>query len=230
MIKNKTLRILITGYIVLVMMLNITTYVLADDSNQNADYDFWEVASDWFSTDQGAGDIVLLPSGIMSQLTTIVEVVGTGVIAIATVVLGIRYMLGSVSEKSQAKEGLLTLLVACVFFFGWTNLRNVLFDGIVFDESGTVTSIGGTSTILFFKGATTLENALSVIFGIVLFIAKAIALVVSIYMGVKYIFSGAEEKAKFKERSINYIIGIIFIFLTLEILTFISKSINQAFA
>ena len=229
MMKSKTLRILITGYILLVMMLNITTYVLADDSNQNTDYDFWQAASQWYSTDQdGGGNVVLLPSGIMKQLTTIVEVVGTGVIAIATVVLGIRYMLGSVSEKTQAKEGLLTLLVACVFFFGWSNLRNILFNGIVFDDSGTVTSIGGTSTVLFFQGGTTLENALSVIFAIVLFLAKVIAVGVSIYMGVKYIFSGAEEKAKFKERSVNYVIGIILIFLTLQILTFISNSINEA--
>ena len=230
MMKSKTIRILITSYMVLVMMLNITTYVLAEDPAQNTDYDFWEAASKWFSTDQkDAGEIVLLPEGIMKQLTTIVEVVGTGVIAIATVVLGIRYMLGSVSEKTQAKEGMLTLLVACVFFFGWSNLRKVLFDGISFDDNGTVTEIGGASTVLFFQGATTLENALSVIFAIVLFIAKIVAVGVSVYMGVKYIFSGAEQKAKFKEKSVNYIIGIILIFLTLQILTFISESINNAF-
>ena len=219
MMKSKTIRILITSYMVLVMMLNITTYVLAEDPAQNTDYDFWEAASKWFSTDQkDAGEIVLLPEGIMKQLTTIVEVVGTGVIAIATV-----------SEKTQAKEGMLTLLVACVFFFGWSNLRKVLFDGISFDDNGTVTEIGGASTVLFFQGATTLENALSVIFAIVLFIAKIVAVGVSVYMGVKYIFSGAEQKAKFKEKSVNYIIGIILIFLTLQILTFISESINNAF-
>ena len=47
-------------------------------------------------------------------------------------------------------------------------------------------------------------------------------------MGVKYIFSGAEGKAKLKEKGIMYIVGIILIFTTLNILTFISESINNA--
>lgn len=186
---------------------------------------FWEQASTWYS---GGSTNTYLESSIITEIANMVEVVGTAVIAIATVVLGIKYMLGSVTEKADVKDSMTTLLVACIFFFGWSNLRQILIKGVTYDQNGAVSGISGASQLFIFSGNGTLEGAFAQVFSIVLIIAKLVAIVATVYMGVKYIFSGAEGKAKLKEKGIMYIVGIILIFTTLNILTFISNSINNA--
>ena len=60
------------------------------------------------------------------------------------------------------------------------------------------------------------------IFGIVLTIAKIIALIATVYIGFKFVFSGADGKSQLKEKGIMYIIGIILIFATINVLSFVS--------
>ena len=74
---------------------------------------------------------------------------------------------------------------------------------------------------------TSLEATLGNIFGIILTVAKAVALVAIVYIGFKYVFSGAEGKSKLKEKGILYVIGVILIFSTFNIITFISRAVNQ---
>lgn len=186
---------------------------------------FWEQASTWYSAGSTS---TYLDSSIITEIANMVEVIGTAVIAITTVVLGIKYMIGSVTEKAEVKENMITLLVACIFFFGWSNLRQILIKGVTYDQNGAVSGISGASQLFIFSGNGTLEGAFAQVFSIVLIIAKLVAIVATVYMGVKYIFSGAEGKAKLKEKGIMYIVGIILIFTTLNILTFISDSINKA--
>lgn len=216
--NNRFFRILFTLYLTCIMILAVTPVEAATDN-------FWTQASGWYA--QGSTN-TYLDTTVISDLASMVEVVGTAVIAIATVVLGIRYMLGSVTEKADVKENMITLLVACIFFFGWSNLRTILIKGVTFDSSGAVTSINGSSTFFALEGGATLEQAFASIFAVVILIAKVIAVVCTIYMGVKYIFSGAEGKAKLKSKGVMYIVGIILIFTTLNILSFISTSINTA--
>lgn len=208
----------ITMTLLLILMISKIGFVYAAD-------DFWTQASNWYS---GGSTSTYLDSNVISSIANMVEVVGTGVIAIATVVLGIKYMLGSVTEKADVKENMITLLVACIFFFGWSNLRQILINGVTYDSNGAVSGISGQSTLFIFQGGTTLQTAFANIFSLVLIIAKIIAVVCTVYMGVKYIFSGADGKAKLKQKGIMYIIGIILIFTTLNILTFVSNTINNA--
>lgn len=186
---------------------------------------FWEQASNWY---QGGSTTTYLDTSIVTELANMVEVVGTAVIAIATVVLGIKYILGSVTEKADVKDSMATLLVACIFFFGWSSLRGILIKGVTYDQNGAVTGISGASQLFIFSGTSTLQGAFAKIFSVVIIIAKIIAVVATVYMGVKYIFSGAEGKAKLKDKGVMYIIGILLIFTTLNILSFVSNAINQA--
>ena len=194
-----------------------------------ADYDFWKVAGEWY--EKGSTN-THLSSDVLSQITDIIEIGGTGIIAIVAVALGIKYMLGSVSGKAEVKEQLLTFLVACIFFFGWSNLRDILITTTgsqpVFDAQGAVTGeFSGGTQLFIFQGGGSIEGALSQIFAIVLFIAKIIAVIATMWIGVSYILSGAEGKAQLKQRGTMYIIGIILIFSTLNLLTFISNVISK---
>ncbi len=193
----------------------------------NSSNSFWSQASDWYS---GGSTNTFLDESVLSDIANLVEVAGTAVIAIATVVIGVKYILGSVTEKASAKENLITLLVACVFFFGWSNIRGLLIKNVDFTNSGTVSSIDGNSTLFVLENTgTSIDSAFKSVFGIVLTVAQIIAILCTAYMGVKYILSGGEGKAKLKEKSITYVIGIIMIFTALNFIRFISSAINGMF-
>lgn len=189
---------------------------------------FWDQAANWYSNGSTNS---YLDTNVVSELANIVEIIGTGVIAIATVVLGIKYVLGSVTDKASVKENLITLLVACFFFFGWSNIRDIVIKNVDYNQTTgnlAVSGISGKTQLFIFNGTNSLETAFASVFSIVILVAKFVAVIATVYMGVKYIFSGPEVKAKLKEKSIMYIIGIILIFTTLNVLSFISSSINNA--
>lgn len=217
--KNKIFRKIIQMTFIL--------FVIASAISTTQAADFWNQASKWYS---GGSTNTYLDSSVIGEISDMIELIGTGVIAIATVVLGIKYVLGSVTEKADVKESMITLLVACVFFFGWSNLRDILITNVNVDSNtGAVTGISGKTQLFIFNSQSqSLEAALAQVFSIVILIGKVIAVIATVYMGVKYIFSGAEGKAKLKEKGVMYIIGILLIFTTLNVLSFVSQSINQA--
>lgn len=216
--KNKVVKVL-SVIVVIVFLFFCTLNVYADT--------FWEQAQNWYTS--GSTNIYLNAS-VITDIGKMVEVIGTAVIAIATVILGVKYVLGSVTEKADVKESMITLLFACLFFFGWSNLRGIFIKNIGYDSNGAVTGINGLTQLFIFAGNNggTLENVFASIFSVVIIIAKIIAVLVTIYMGVKYIFAGSEGKAKLKEKGIMYIIGIVLIFTTLNVLSFISDAINNS--
>ena len=184
-------------------------------SNIYATGDFWGQAAGWFKEAKGSYFMPTQATSIINIFTDMINVVGTTVIVIATVVLGIKYMLSSVDSKTEAKEGLITLFIACVFFFGWTSISELLF------PKNNFIFISNTDT--------SYENVLGRILSAFSYIANIIAILVVIYVGVKYLLAGASGKADLKGKSVNFIIGIILVFATTNALTFISKIITETF-
>lgn len=220
--KNIKFKNIINGFNIFILVMILLSSAQMVFAAGNNDYNFWDVASNWYQ--QGETN-TYLDDSVLSQIANIIEIVGTGVIAIATVVLGIRYILGSATQRADVKDNMITLLVACLFFFGWSNLREILISGVTFTGNG-VSKVDGTSKFNIFD-PTSLSVTLGNVFGIVLNVGKAVALIATVYIGIKYVFSGAEGKSQLKEKGIMYIIGIILIFSTLNIVTFISKAVNQ---
>lgn len=219
---NKVLVKIISFTMILMMLLPFAEVTFAANNNQSDNYDFFNSAKTWF---KGGETKVYLDENVLTQIAKAVEVIGTGVISIATVVLGIRYILGSATQKADVKDNLITLFVACIFFFGWSNLRTILIKGVEFSGVGVSKITGDASTVGLEKG--TLEGTLGSIFSTVLLIGKAVALATTVYIGFKFVFAGAEGKSQLKEKGIMYIIGIILIFATLNVLSFISDIATQ---
>lgn len=57
-----------------------------------------------------------------------IEVIGSLVSVIAIIIIGIRYMLGSVEEKAQYKETLGPYLLGAVFVFAITNILTIVYN------------------------------------------------------------------------------------------------------
>ena len=212
---NKILCRIVSITMILMMIVPFFQVTFADTN-----YNFWEKAFGWWSSQKEATGYV--DGNMLQQIADIVEVVGTGVIAIATVVLGIRYVLGSAGQKADCKDNLITLFVASIFFFGWTHIRDLFIKGASWSGAGTSGSVTGDWYLVGFQSGD-LKVVLGTVLSIVTTIGKAVALVATVYIGIKFVMSGAEGKSELKQKGIMYIIGVILIFATLNVLTFVSK-------
>ena len=173
---------------------------------------FWEDAYNWFEAGSPDSEMKSAVGGLVSDISDYIEIGGTVIIFIATVVLGIRYMFASAEGKSAAKETTMNLLVACVLFFGWANIKNLLYN---------------ESTLDFVYNSDSFASAAAMVLSVFKFLAQVAALVAVLYFGIKFIFSGAEGRADIKSKSVPFIIGIILAFCAVEVLTAISNIVNE---
>lgn len=70
-------------------------------------------------TDADAG------SGIASSINDVIgllQIAGTGISLVTVMILGIKYMLASPSEKADTKKQIMPILIGCVLVFGAVNL------------------------------------------------------------------------------------------------------------
>lgn len=191
--------------------------------------DWWEDANSWYEgkdfDTEGSDSIkpnnindvsVVAPAAVevINTFSNMVNVVGTTVIVLVTIYLGIKYMFGSFEAKGDVKESLLNLVVACIFFFGWSAIWNLLFSGGQF---------------VFSRNATSYTTVVARVFNTLTNIANFLAVGAVIYVGVRYIFSGAQGKAELKGKSGQFIIGIILAFCSVGFLNYISSLIKSIF-
>lgn len=70
-------------------------------------------------------------SGITSwtdSIINVVSIVGSGISIIAIIVLGVKYMMGSVEEKAEYKKTMMPYLIGAIFVFGASALVGVIYN------------------------------------------------------------------------------------------------------
>lgn len=191
---------------------NSTTPNTNNTTTSNSD--FWNDASDWWNNaSKNDNKLPEQATTIINTFSDMINIVGTTLIVIATIIIGIKYIFGSVEDKGAAKEGLITLFVACIFFFGWTGISNLLFDS--------------NNNFYFTQGTTSYTQVIGRIMAIFSYVAQMLMVIAVIYVGIKYIFAGSVGRAELKGKSVYFFIGIVLAFATTNVLTFISKVIND---
>lgn len=183
----------------------------SEDDEDDEKKNFFESASEWFNS--GKEEEKKIDLTAVSELIDIIDLVGTVIITLATMILGIKFMVSSAEGKSEVKQNLSTLLVACVFFFGWDSIKNLVFP----DDNFFLTN-----------GASDYKTMVAGVYSLAVFVLEIVAVIVIIYIGVKYIFSGATGKSNLKGKSAEFIIGIILTFCTISFLSYLSKVINDS--
>ena len=205
--KKNIIFLVFTVFVIFLLTFGNICLATEDD-----DIDFWGDASTWFSGVQGNNE--KMDFSAVYDLIALINAVGTVVIIIATMVLGIKFMISSAEGKSEVKQNLITLLVACLFFFGWNSISSLI--------------INNNNFFLISSNDLTYDTAVGRIYNFVVGILDIVAVVVILYIGVRYIFSGAAGKADLKGKSPQFVIGIILTFCTISVLTYISKVINDS--
>lgn len=83
-------------------------------------------ANFWDPSGGGDGDSKLLEIG--NKIIGPIQIIGSLVSVIAIIIIGIKYMLGSVEEKAQYKETLGPYFLGAVFVFGITNVLSIVYN------------------------------------------------------------------------------------------------------
>ena len=172
-------------------------------SNIYATNEWWSKADEFFD-----GVTVKKDPKILSDLVDLIKVAGNAIFIIVAIVLGIKYMLGSAEGKSDVKSGLISLTVAMVFFYGWSTLETILTDG---------------HQLIFIKD--TDKDTVATIYNTIVYFLNFVAIGVVLYVGVKYLMSGAEGKAELKGKGMPFIIGLVMTFASITFLNFLGKII-----
>lgn len=85
------------------------------------------IASDWDPTNSTTpADNTLLSLG--NKIIGPIQVIGSLVSVITIIIIGIKYMLGSIEERAQYKEILGPYLLGAAFVFGIVNIASIIFN------------------------------------------------------------------------------------------------------
>ena len=125
---SKKIILIVFSFIIIISAFNCNL-VYADPPDL-ADRD-WVVtdefsADDWRPTSSSEGDSKLVEIG--QNIIGPVQVIGSLVSVIAIIIMGIRYMLGSIEEKAQYKETLWPYFLGAVLVFGITNVLSIVYN------------------------------------------------------------------------------------------------------
>ncbi len=111
--------------ILLMFIVCVTLFCTFGNSFIYAANDFY--ANDWDPTNSvSEGDQELLEIG--NKIIEPIQVIGSLVSVIAIIIIGIKYMLGSVEEKAQYKETLGPYFLGAVFVFGIINVLSIVYN------------------------------------------------------------------------------------------------------
>lgn len=167
--------------------------------------DWWKDAQSFFKTGKDKGQNVdNATKGLVDELGKLIFEIGNMIFIIVTSILGVKYIFGSAEGKAQVKDSLITLIIAALFFYGWSAIDKLL-------------NIGG----LLADGS--LMTTASKIYNTILFIINLLAVSGVIWIGVKYMLSSAQGRAEIKTSWGPLILGVVMVYGTIWFLTTIIK-------
>ena len=113
---NKTIKAISVLLIAAMMLFTISTTVFAVDPNAIIG-----------NMEQGNNVDTGSISTIGGQIANILSTIGIIVAVIVLLVLGIKYMMGSASEKAEYKKTMIPYIVGAVLIFAGTSLVRVIY-------------------------------------------------------------------------------------------------------
>ena len=114
---KKTTKIIAVVFMMLTLVLGMATISRADSVNPG------EIASGLHGTTSDAQEDI---TGIGNQIIGIITTVGVVVAVVILLVLGIKYMMGSASEKAEYKKTMIPYLVGAILIFGASAITQVV--------------------------------------------------------------------------------------------------------
>ncbi len=131
-----------------------------------------------------------LSDTFFETITDAISSIGIFIAVGALMIIGIRYMVGSVEEKAEYKKTMMPYIVGCFILFAASAIIPAIEE--LFSDLGSDAETVGNN-----------------ILGIIQTIGTLIAVGAIMFLGIKYMMGGAEERAEYKKTMLPYIIGFI---------------------
>ena len=113
---KKTVKIISTLLLVVMLVTSIAGTVFADST------------TDVFDKLKGDGKVETSSlTTVGNNVVTIINVVGIVIAVIILLIIGIKYMIGSASEKAEYKKTMIPYIVGAVLIFAGTSLVRVIY-------------------------------------------------------------------------------------------------------
>lgn len=188
--------------------------VRADTGSNSIVDNIFQDSSNWFSeaesggvgdnTDLGGIFTDLLGTSGSGGLIDVIFQIGNIAFICITMVLGIKYVFSSIEGKADVKEGLITLSIGAIFFYLAQSVYK-FFEALLND----------------FTDATDVSGITNPIFSIISTLTNFCAIAAIVMIGIKYMFTAADERAELKEKMVPLVIGLAMIYSTVKVLSFI---------
>ncbi len=107
---NKIMKV-ISSFMVIMLIASTFTMVFADEDKTRVEPGIWKTQAGSNISDSGVKSWI-------ASILNIVAVVGSGIAVIALIILGIKYMMGSVEEKAEYKKTMMPYLIGALMVFG----------------------------------------------------------------------------------------------------------------
>ena len=144
--------------------------------------------------DQLTGDdSVELDTDLIDKIPEFVRVAGMFISVGALMVIGIRYITGSIEEKANYKKSMMPYIIGCFILFGASILAPEVKE--LFGNLGTEPEEIGNNVL-----------------GIIQIVGTLITFMVLMILGIKYMMGSVEEKSEYKRSMLPYVIGVVLLF------------------
>ena len=151
------------------------------------------------SPSQITGDSgIELETDFVDKITDFISKIGAFIAVGVLMVIGIKYMTGSLEEKATYKKSMIPYVIGCFLLFGASILAPKI--GELFSNLGDDTEEIGNH-----------------ILGIIQVTGTLIAVGVLMLLGLKYLVGSVEERANYKKTMLPYVIGAVLLFSAVNI-------------
>lgn len=155
------------------------------------------------NTSVGEIDGLEFKDDLINMLSTIGAFLAVGIL----IVIGIKYMAGSLEERASYKKSMVPYLIGCALIFN--------------------ASIIAPQMIEIFKNAKSVEDVGNVAVGVVQVIGTFVAVGTLMILGIKYMLGSTEEKASYKKSMLPYLIGAILVFGSVNLTAAIVNTLDM---
>ena len=116
--KNKKyFKMLIILFIFVVLSVGICSEIFAQDLGLGD--------KEAYKANQGTSDVFIDKIEVFLGL---ISIVGTGLSVVILIIIGIKYMLGSVEERAEYKQELRPYLIGCFILFTGSTVPQIIYD------------------------------------------------------------------------------------------------------
>lgn len=119
-----SIRIILTTFLISILFCTFCNkYTFAEEMNLREEFNTgeWNPSSSTFNEKRKITEIG-------NRIIGTIQVIGSFASVIALIIIGIRYMVGSVEEKAQYKETMVPYIIGAVLVFGITTTLRIVYD------------------------------------------------------------------------------------------------------